>query len=91
MYYGADLFLLFHISFRQYTPLDQLDKKHFAKGARTSEQSGGAPGQQKLNSMKEISLMEAKLQRMCELLKEVCWFVSYSVFLQFIVIQHGMV
>lgn len=54
----------------KYTPLDQLDKKHFAKGARVSEQNGGAPDQHKLNSMKEISLMEAKLQRMCELLKE---------------------
>ncbi|KAI0522855.1 hypothetical protein KFK09_005240 [Dendrobium nobile] len=57
------LFLMKH------TPLDQLDKKHFGKGSRTSQENGGSIVLQQ-NSMKEIALMEAKLQRMCEFFKE---------------------
>ncbi|KAG0461244.1 hypothetical protein HPP92_021180 [Vanilla planifolia] len=51
----------------KHTPLDQLDKKHFAKGSLNLEQNGDAVPQQ---NSKEIALLEAKLQRMCELLKE---------------------
>ncbi|XP_020597573.1 splicing factor SF3a60 homolog isoform X2 [Phalaenopsis equestris] len=51
------------------TPLDQLDKKHFAKGFRTSHQNGGSTVLQQ-NSQKEIALLEAKLQRMCEFVME---------------------
>ena len=54
----------------QYTPLEQLDRKHFAKGSRGSEQNGVA---EETNSKKEIALVEAKMQRLCELLKEVCF------------------
>lgn len=52
----------------QYTPLDQLDRKHFTKGSRNTQQNGAA---EQMSSKKEIALMEAKLQRICELLKEV--------------------
>lgn len=51
----------------KYTPLEQLDRKHFAKGSHGSEQNGAAEG---MNSKKEIAFMEAKMQRLCELLKE---------------------
>ncbi|XP_010924860.1 splicing factor SF3a60 homolog [Elaeis guineensis] len=51
----------------KYTPLEQLDRKHFAKGSRGSEQNGVA---EETNSKKEIALVEAKMQRLCELLKE---------------------
>ncbi|KAG1367555.1 hypothetical protein COCNU_14G000230 [Cocos nucifera] len=51
----------------KYTPLEQLDRKHFAKGSRGSEQNGVA---EETNSKKEIALLEAKMQRLCELLKE---------------------
>ncbi|KAF3334980.1 Splicing factor 3A subunit 3 [Carex littledalei] len=55
------LFLLKH------TPLEKLDKKHFAKGTRNSDQNGTEQ-----NSFKEeIALLEVKLRRLCELLKEV--------------------
>ncbi|WOL20473.1 splicing factor [Canna indica] len=50
------------------TPLEQLDRKHFAKSTRKTEQNGSA---EQMNSKKEVALMEAKLQRICELLKEV--------------------
>ncbi|KAJ8486701.1 hypothetical protein OPV22_019186 [Ensete ventricosum] len=52
----------------KYTPLDQLDRKHFTKGSRNTQQNGAA---EQMSSKKEIALMEAKLQRICELLKEV--------------------
>lgn len=51
------------------TPLEKLDKKHFAKGSRRLEQNGPVISQQS-NSKKEIALMEAKIQWLCEELKE---------------------
>ncbi|OIV96822.1 hypothetical protein TanjilG_08683 [Lupinus angustifolius] len=52
------------------TPLEKLDKKHFAKVARGSEKNGvGAAPQQDENS-KEIALMEAKMKKLCDLLEE---------------------
>ncbi|KAJ3670905.1 hypothetical protein LUZ60_008331 [Juncus effusus] len=55
------LFLLKH------TPLEKLDKKHFAKGAKNSEQNGS----EQSGFLKEIALLEVKMQKLCELLKEV--------------------
>ncbi|XP_008791422.1 splicing factor SF3a60 homolog [Phoenix dactylifera] len=51
----------------KHTPVEQLDRKHFAKGSRGLEQNGVA---EETNSKKEIALVEAKMQRLCELLKE---------------------
>ncbi|KAF4385108.1 hypothetical protein F8388_014241 [Cannabis sativa] len=48
------------------TPLEKLDKKHFAKGSRGQEQNGVSA----VNSFKEIALMEAKINKLCELLEE---------------------
>ncbi|XP_077229123.1 splicing factor-like protein [Tasmannia lanceolata] len=52
------------------TPLDQLDKKHFAKGSRGLEESNAAAVSQQIDAGKEIALMEVKIQRLCELLNE---------------------
>ncbi|KAK1302527.1 hypothetical protein QJS10_CPB12g01097 [Acorus calamus] len=49
------------------TPLEQLDKKHFAKGSRSS---GNNNAEQLNDSAKEVALMEFKIQKMCELLEE---------------------
>ncbi|PKA61495.1 hypothetical protein AXF42_Ash014412 [Apostasia shenzhenica] len=53
----------------KYTPLEQLDKKHFAKGFHVSKHNSEIFAQQN-NEKREIALIEAKLQRMCELLEE---------------------
>lgn len=52
------------------TPLEKLDKKHFAKGSRQSEQNGFAAAPSQAEDSKEIALMEAKIKRLCELLHE---------------------
>ncbi|GAB4858456.1 hypothetical protein Ancab_009930 [Ancistrocladus abbreviatus] len=59
------------------TPLEKLDKKHFAKPPRVAEQNGdvAAPYQE---NVKEISLMEAKMKRPCELLNEVSLFYLFG-------------
>lgn len=57
----------------QGTPLEELDRKHFVKGYQ-------APNQKKSNkeiaqqvaTSKNLALGEVKLQRLCELLQEVC-------------------
>lgn len=54
----------------QHTPLDKLDKKHFAKGARGKEQNGVAPATQEVGNLKDIALMEAKMKKLCDLLSE---------------------
>lgn len=60
-------FLTHFYFFFQHTPLEKLDKKHFAKGTRNSDQNGIEQ-----NSLKEeIALLEVKMRRLCELLKEV--------------------
>lgn len=60
------LFLLKH------TPLEQLDRKHFAKGSRSSVSNATSNGNNfKDDLKKEIALMEVKMRRLCELLDEV--------------------
>jgi len=54
----------------QNTPLEKLDRKHFAKPSRGSEQNGNVPTQ-KEEDIKDLALMEAKMKRLCELLNEV--------------------
>lgn len=56
----------------QHTPLDQLDRKHFAKGSRRSEHIGTPAAPKEADSSKDIALLEAKLGKICELLHEVC-------------------
>lgn len=53
----------------KHTPLEQLDKKHYAKGSRGSQQNGIAAAPQ-VNNWKEIALMEAKINRLCDSLEE---------------------
>lgn len=50
-------------------PLEKLDKKHFAKGARVPEQHALASKQD--DNSKEIALMEANIKKLCDLLDEV--------------------
>lgn len=51
------------------TPLEKLDRKHFVKPPRGSEQNGNVPTQGQ-EDLKELALMEAKMKRLCELLSE---------------------
>ena len=55
----------------QNAPLEKLDKKHFAKGSRVFQQNGTAAALQQDENSKEIALMEAKMQKLCDLLDEV--------------------
>ncbi|KAL6615800.1 hypothetical protein ACP70R_038070 [Stipagrostis hirtigluma subsp. patula] len=60
------LFLLKH------TPLEQLDRKHFAKVPHNSVSNTSSNGSSfKDDLKKEIALMEVKMRRLCELLDEV--------------------
>ncbi|CAO2171029.1 unnamed protein product [Urochloa humidicola] len=61
------LFLLKH------TPLEQLDRKHFAKVLRTKDDSDATSNGNNFKDdlKKEIALMEVKMKRLCELLDEV--------------------
>ncbi|KAJ4840073.1 hypothetical protein Tsubulata_011458 [Turnera subulata] len=52
----------------KHTPLEKLDKKHFAKGARGPQQHRDASKEDE--SSKEIALMEAKVTKLCDLLDE---------------------
>ncbi|KAG5050368.1 hypothetical protein JHK85_011471 [Glycine max] len=54
----------------KHTPLEKLDKKHFAKGARGVEKNGVAAVSQEDGNSKEIALMEAKMTKLCDLLEE---------------------
>uniref|UniRef100_A0A1D1XTF9 Splicing factor 3A subunit 3 n=1 Tax=Anthurium amnicola TaxID=1678845 RepID=A0A1D1XTF9_9ARAE len=54
----------------KHTPLEKLDRKHFAKNSHVSEQNGAAPTPQPNGPVKEIALLENKMQKMCELLQE---------------------
>lgn len=56
----------------QNTPLEKLDRKHFAKGSRGHEQNGSVVAPQPSEDVKELALMEAKLRKLCDLLEEVC-------------------
>ena len=55
----------------QDTPLEKLDKKHFAKGSRGSAQNGAAVAPQQIGRLKEIAFLEAKLKKLSDLLSEV--------------------
>lgn len=59
------------ISFMQDTPLENLDKKHFAKGARLSKENRATAALELDQNSKEIALIEAKMKKLCELLDEV--------------------
>ncbi|KAM5550603.1 hypothetical protein ABKV19_027116 [Rosa sericea] len=52
------------------TPLEKLDKKHFAKGSRGSAQNGAAVAPQQVGMLKEIALLEGKLKKLSDLLSE---------------------
>ncbi|KAF8379700.1 hypothetical protein HHK36_029144 [Tetracentron sinense] len=52
------------------TPLEQLDRKHFVKGSRSSEQNGSTTASQQVDNPKDIALIEAKIKKLCELLDE---------------------
>lgn len=67
-------YIFFH-GFLQHTPLEKLDRKHFAKVSRGLEQNNASAVLQQNNSAKEIALMEVKMQRLCDLLNEVCWYI----------------
>ncbi|CAN6346498.1 unnamed protein product [Urochloa humidicola] len=64
---GERLFLLKH------TPLEQLDRKHFAKVPRTKDDSNATftGNNFKDDLEKEIALLEVKMKRLCELVDEV--------------------
>ncbi|KAI7743339.1 hypothetical protein M8C21_032524 [Ambrosia artemisiifolia] len=51
----------------KHTPLEKLDKKHFAKGLRKPEQNGA---QHQNDDSKQIALMEVKIEKLCEILSE---------------------
>lgn len=53
------------------TPLEKLDKKHFAKGTRGARQNGSISTGQDFESLKEVALMEAKMKKLCELLSKI--------------------
>lgn len=55
----------------QNTPLEKLDKKHFAKGSRKPQQNGGVAVSNQEDDSKNIALMEAKIEKLCEILSEV--------------------
>ncbi|CAA6659014.1 unnamed protein product [Spirodela intermedia] len=55
----------------KHTPLEKLDRKHFAKGYRGLEENVAGAILQQNGTMKEIALLEGKMQKMCELLNEV--------------------
>ena len=55
----------------QDTPLEKLDKKHFAKPI--VKQNGDAKSTQEPDSGKQIALTEAKVKKLCSLLDEVSW------------------
>ena len=61
----------------QHTPLEKLDRKHFAKGQRTQENNSSATLHQN-GLMKEIAFLESKMQKMCELLDEVCSYFTIT-------------
>lgn len=55
----------------QNTPLEKLDKKHFAKPPRGLEQNGNGNEQFQKQDVKELALVEAKIKKLSELLEEV--------------------
>lgn len=62
----------------QHTPLEKLERKHFVKGTRGVEKNRVAPVPQEDGNSKEIALMEAKMEKLCDLLEEVSSFCLFS-------------
>lgn len=57
----------------QGTPLEELDRKHFPKGYQpASQKKSNDEILQQIAASKAVGLVEVKLQRLCELLQEVC-------------------
>ncbi|PPS12959.1 hypothetical protein GOBAR_AA07680 [Gossypium barbadense] len=54
----------------KHTPLEKLDKKHFAKGSLGPRQNGSTAVSQDINSLKHIALMEAKMKKLADLLSK---------------------
>ncbi|KGN58266.1 splicing factor SF3a60 homolog [Cucumis sativus] len=54
----------------KHTPLQLLDKKHFAKLSRQPIQNGSAVASQNNENLKQVALMEAKIEKLCDLLDE---------------------
>ncbi|CAH2073902.1 unnamed protein product [Thlaspi arvense] len=54
----------------KHTPLEKLDKKHFAKPPHNGNQNGDAKATQESETAKEIALTEAKVKKLCNLLDE---------------------
>ncbi|XP_020527853.1 splicing factor SF3a60 homolog isoform X2 [Amborella trichopoda] len=55
----------------KHTPLEKLDRKHFAKGStHVIEQNNAATHSQHISTCKDMALTEVKMQRLCELLDE---------------------
>ncbi|KAL9674372.1 hypothetical protein QQ045_030644 [Rhodiola kirilowii] len=52
------------------TPLEKLDKKHFAKGVRVTEENGASKAPSQVENSKAIAIMEAKIEKLCDLLHE---------------------
>ncbi|PPD92611.1 hypothetical protein GOBAR_DD10446 [Gossypium barbadense] len=55
---------------KEHTPLEKLDKKHFAKGSHGPRQNGSTAVSQDINSLKHIALMEAKMKKLSDLLSK---------------------
>ncbi|XWS61311.1 hypothetical protein CRYUN_Cryun07bG0115300 [Craigia yunnanensis] len=55
---------------KEHTPLEKLDKKHFAKGSCGPKENGSTAILQDINSLKDVALMEAKMKNLCDLLSK---------------------
>lgn len=69
----------------KHTPLEKLDRKHFAKGSRGSEQNGVAAALQQTEDWKEIVLTESKMEKLCDLLEDVilCFVLVFSFIIEY--------
>ncbi|XP_047322891.1 splicing factor SF3a60 homolog [Impatiens glandulifera] len=54
----------------KHTPLEKLDKKHFAKGSHASERNGSSTVLHQDEYAKEVALLEAKVIKLCDLLDD---------------------
>ncbi|KAG9456991.1 hypothetical protein H6P81_001499 [Aristolochia fimbriata] len=52
------------------TTIDKIDRKHFAKGSGGLEQNADPAASPQISTSKGVALLEAKIQRLCELLSE---------------------
>ncbi|KAI3705730.1 hypothetical protein L1987_75971 [Smallanthus sonchifolius] len=54
----------------KHTPLEKLDKRHYAKGAPRFKQNGPVASQHQNDDSKRIAFMEIKIEKLCEILHE---------------------